>query len=269
MPGRQNFRPLGAESVHTNGMFPFSAKDDLPEILLVDDDLVSREVTATVLTMNGYAVHTADKGDEAARMLSDGSCSPGVILMDAQMPGLSGAELIAQLRSNSKASIFVVSASEPPREIADAADGFLLKPFDAEALRKLIDSGKPQREPSGLDPNDPVVNTEVLAQFRKMMPETAVRQIYTAVVSDLGKRIDALTNAIERRDRAEVRRIGHAIKGGCGMAGAVQAAHLGALLEAAPLDPKDNQLDNSAALLRDLRTAARGLERMLEAELPA
>ncbi len=250
-------------------MFPFSTKDDLPEILLVDDDHVSREVTATVLTMTGYAVHTAENGEDAVKMLVDRNCNPGVILMDAQMPGLSGAELIAQLRTNCKASILAMSASEPPREIAEAADGFLLKPFNAEAVHKLIEGGKPRQEPAGLNPNDPVIKPDVLAQFRKLMPEAAVRQIYTAVVADLGKRIDALTSAIERRDGAEVRRIGHAIKGGCGMAGAVQAAHLGALLEAAALDPKDNQLDNSAALLRDLRTAARGLERMLEAELPA
>ncbi|MGB7266676.1 MAG: Hpt domain-containing protein, partial [Terracidiphilus sp.] len=95
------------------------------------------------------------------------------------------------------------------------------------------------------------------------------RQIYAAVVADLSRRIEALAGAIEHRDFAEIRRIGHAIKGGCGMAGAVQAAHLGALLEAAPGSPHDNQLDNSATLLRDLRTAAQGLERMLEAELPA
>jgi len=53
------------------------------------------------------------------------------------------------------------------------------------------------------------------------------------------------------------------------MAGALQAAHLGALLETTPLDPQDNQLDNSAILLRDLRAAARALERMLETELSA
>jgi len=270
VPVGQNFPPHSAKPVHTNGMFPFSAKNDLPEILLVDDDLVSREVTATVLTMNGYPVHTADKGEEAVKMLIDGRCSPSVMLMDAQMPGLSGAELIAQLRANSKAVIFVISASEPPREIAEAADAFLLKPFDAKALRKLIeDRRKPPSESSAVDPNEPVVNVEVLAQFRKMMPEAAVREIYTAVVEDLGRRIDALSSAIEKGDAAEVRRIGHAIKGGCGMAGAVQAAHVGALLEKSPLDPKDNQLDNSAALLRDLRTAARGLERMLEVGLPA
>jgi len=49
----------------------------------------------------------------------------------------------------------------------------------------------------------------------------------------------------------------------------VQAAHVGAMLESSPLEPKDNQLDNSEALLHDLRDAARGLERMLDAELPA
>ena len=250
-------------------MFPLSPKSDLAEVLLVDDDLVSREVTATLLTMTGYNVHAADSGQQAVRMISDGSCKPGVILMDAQMPGLSGLELINQLRAACKAAIIAISASEPPREVADAADGFLMKPFSVDSLHKLIEGHKPKREPATIDPNDPVVNMEVLSQFRKMMPETAVRQIYKAVVVDLGKRIDALTSAIAKGDTAEVRRIGHAIKGGCGMAGAVQAAHLGAMLEAAPLEPKDNQLDNSEALLHDLRDAARGLERMLDAELPA
>jgi HPt (histidine-containing phosphotransfer) domain-containing protein len=102
-----------------------------------------------------------------------------------------------------------------------------------------------------------------------MMPEPAVRQIYAAVVADLSRRIKALAAAIAKRDIAEVRRIGHAIKGGCGMAGALQTAHLGALLESTPLKPQDNQLDNSAILLRDLRAAASALERMLEDEFSA
>jgi CheY-like chemotaxis protein len=269
MPGRQNFPPAGAWPVQTNFMFPLNAKNDLPEVLLIDDDLVSREVTATLLTMSGYSVHTADGGEEAVRMVAGGTIKPGVVLMDAQMPGLSGIGLISQLRANSKAPVFALSASEPPREVADAVDGFLLKPFNIDALQELIEGSRPKPERAALDPADPVVNMEVLEQFRKMMPETAVRQIYKAVVVDLGQRIDALTSAIAKGDAAEVRRIGHAIKGGCGMAGAVQVAHLGAMLEAAPLESKDNQLDNSAALLRDLRAAAQGLERMLDAELPA
>jgi CheY-like chemotaxis protein len=254
--------------MHTRGMFPFANQNDLPVVLLIDDDLVSREVAATLLTLNGYTVHTAEEGSVAVKSLAEGAYRPGVILMDAQMPGLSGAELIVELRNHTKAPVYLISASQPPPETASAADGFLLKPFDLEALRKLTSPS--QAEPaSALDPNQPVVKAEVLAKFREMMPEPAVRQIYEAVVTDLGRRIEALSSAIAKGDAAEIRRIGHAIKGGCGMAGAVQAARVGALLEAAPLEPKDNQLDNSAALLRDLRAAALGLERMLNAELPA
>jgi HPt (histidine-containing phosphotransfer) domain-containing protein len=106
-----------------------------------------------------------------------------------------------------------------------------------------------------------------------MMPEAAVKQIYTAIVADLLKRLPALEAAIAKGDAAEVRHIGHAIKGGCGMAGAQQASRIGALLQAEELDssvgPGRNHLDDSARLLSDLRAAARNLESMLVREFPA
>jgi len=250
-------------------MFSRAAQSELPVVLLIDDDLVSREVTATLLTMSGYTVHTAASGSASLEMLASGICRPGVILMDAQMPGLSGKELIAELRAYSQTHIYVISGSKPLPELAAAADGFLIKPFTSENLHKLLDGHNAQPDLTMLDPNDPIVSKEVLAQFRRLMPERAVREIYSAVVADLSRRIEALGAAIALGDAAEVHRIGHAIKGGCGMAGALQAAHLGALLESAAVGSEDNQLDNSTILLHDLRTAAQGLERMLEAELSA
>jgi CheY-like chemotaxis protein len=255
--------------MHTKCMFSHAGQSQLPVVLLIDDDLVSREVTATLLTMSGYTVHTAVDGDSSLEMLASGDCLPGVILMDAQMPGLSGTELMTKIRARCEARIFIISGSNPPAELTAAADGFLIKPFTPDALNRLLDGRQSVPALSLLDPNDPVVSSEVLTQFRRMMPEPAVRQIYAAVVDDLTHRIEALGVAIAKGDTAEVRRIGHAIKGGCGMAGAVQAAHLGALLEAATLAPEDNQLDNSATLLRDLRVAAQGLERMLDSKLTA
>jgi CheY-like chemotaxis protein len=255
-------------------MFERTSQDALPLVLLIDDDLVSREVTATVLTMNGYIVHTAEGGAAALALLTAAedrpqALQPDVILTDSQMPGLNGTQLIGELRARSQARIYVVSGSSPPPELTAAADGFLLKPFSADAFRKLLEGGKPERGASLVNandpvPNEPVVSPEILAQFRKLMPEPAVRQVYEAVVTDLGRRIEALGAAMARGDSAEIRRIGHAIKGGCGMAGALEAARLGALLESG-----DNQLDNSAVLLRDLRAAARRLQNMLDAEMPA
>ena len=249
-------------------MIPPGLPHDLPVVLLIDDDFVSREVNATVLTLSGYTVHTADNGEAAVALLKARVCEPEAILMDVQMPGLGGVELIAALRKLcAKSALYVISGSRPPAEVAAAADGALIKPFAPAALHKLLQGRSPQPEVSFLDPAAPVVSAEVIRQLRKMMPEAAIREIYSAMVADLKRRIEALGMAISRHDAAEVRRIGHAIKGGCGMAGALQAAHLGALLESS--DPNDNHLDNTRALLRDLRTAAQALQRILDSELPA
>lgn len=248
----------------------------LPTVLLIDDDMVSREVIATVLTMSGYTVHTAADGAASLELLSAGKCLPEVILMDAQMPGLSGTRLIAELRSRGKAALFAISASNPPADVAAAADGFLLKPFSADALRKLLKQHRTQTRPlvasageSFLDPSQPIVKAETLAQLREMMPEARVREIYAVIVADLTLRQSALEVALAKGNAAEIRRIGHAISGGCGMAGALQAARLGALIESGVLEGEGNQLDNNSSVLRDLRSAAHNLERMLEAEFPA
>ena len=104
----------------------FQAQPSLPTVLLIDDDLVSREVMATVLTMSGYTVHTAAGGAAALELLDGGKCVPGVILMDAQMPGLSGIRLIEELRARSQAGVFAISGSGAPDDVVAAADGFLL-----------------------------------------------------------------------------------------------------------------------------------------------
>jgi HPt (histidine-containing phosphotransfer) domain-containing protein len=86
--------------------------------------------------------------------------------------------------------------------------------------------------------------------------------------------VNAIQAAVEKNDAAEVRRLGHSIKGGCAMAGAAQAARLGALIEEGALEvtgPQGyvNHLDNSAPVLEDLRSAAENLKRMLVVEFPS
>ncbi|MGA2560353.1 MAG: response regulator [Terracidiphilus sp.] len=248
-------------------------RQELPTVLLIDDDMVSREVMATMLTMSGYPVHTAADGSTALDVLGGGECVPGVILMDAQMPGLSGTQLIEKLRAHSLARLYLISASGPAEDVAAAADGFLLKPFDPESLTRLIEeqeaSSKPA-PPKGLDPEEQVVNPGTLAQLREMMPEAALRQIYEAIIADVGKRTTLLEVAVAKGDWPETRRIGHAIKGGGSMAGATQIARLGHLIEAGGLEPSTiNHVDDSLAIIHDLRAAAVNLQRILEAEFTA
>ncbi|HTX77901.1 MAG TPA: response regulator [Terracidiphilus sp.] len=232
----------------------------LPTVLLIDDDMVSREVMATVLTMNGYTVHTSSNAAEALSMLDSKTVIPNLILMDIQIPGMSGPELVRELRARSDSLLYAISASEIGPELRQQVDGFLLKPFGPDALEQLIDKDVPVARPvppAGLD----AIHPKTLADFRGMMSEAAVKEIYAAVAADLEQRYAALESAIERADRVEIRRIGHSIKGGCGMAGAVEAAHVGELLESGGDD-----LEYSRSLLPHFQTAIGNLKRMLDAE---
>lgn len=105
---------------------------------------------------------------------------------------------------------------------------------------------------------------KILAQLRAAMPEKSVRALYTVALADLHKRVDALEDAIKRGDAAMVRLIGHTIKGGCGIVGAAEAAHLGALLEV-----ESDKLDNSPAIVLRLHAAAEHLKYILDAEFKA
>jgi CheY-like chemotaxis protein len=252
-------------------MLGIGEKHELPTILLIDDDLVSREVIATVLTLHGHMVHSAEDGNQALQILEQGSVAPAVVLLDTQLPGLSGPELIASLRQLGQDEIILISGTTPSDDLIAAADGFLLKPFGAEDLQKLLNQHKPKiNQPEIADAEDLVINPDTLAQFRQLMPESTVREIYTAAVTDLHKRLAALEKAIAAGDRDEVRRIGHAIKGGCGMAGAMQAAKIGAFLESRSESGSGiDQLDNYRDALQELYSATQRLERMLEKEFPA
>lgn len=242
-------------------MLGMGTQKDLPTVLLIDDDMVSREVMATMLTMGGFTTHTAESGSDSLAILDDGACTPGVILMDTQMPGLSGSDLVRELRVRTKAVLYAISASNAPADILEGTDGFLMKPFGAEELQNALEKRHKEPERSPLS-EAPVINTATLGQLRSVMPESGVREIFAAVTSDLEKRLTLIETAIARGDSAEVKRLGHAIKGGCSMAGAMQAARVGQLLE-----NRGDDLEYSRSLLPHLRAASENLKRILEAEL--
>ena len=235
----------------------------LPGILLIDDDAISREVLAMMLEMHGFPVESAEDGRQALDHLDQASTLPGVILMDTQMPGVSGVRLIKALRHRIKtagatARIVAISGSEVDDSILRAADGFLLKPIQVESLLELLNAtsnaqeglehsiGAPAAAESVAHSEAPVgsdtaavdsaieshINPVVLSKFRGMMPASAVREVYAAVASDLESRLATLAAAIDNGDAVEVARIAHTIKGGCGMVGLTSATEAAARLEA-------------------------------------
>jgi CheY-like chemotaxis protein len=241
-------------------MLGIGADHNLPSVLLIDEEMISREVIATLLTLNGFTLQTASDSAGGLDMLRTGDCSPEVILVNVQAAGPTGAELIRELRKLSRAALYAMGNGQPEKALQDAVDAYLEKPVAGETLQRLLSAHAKQFSPlSSRIAAEPVVNPVTLAQFRQVMPEATVREVYAAVSADIRKRIPMLEEAIALKDRIQVRQIGHSIKGGCGMAGALQAARIGALLE-----EESDELSNSAALRDELQGALERLERMLE-----
>ncbi len=108
-------------------------------VLVVDDDAAVRELVATVLEEEGYAVCTAASGSEALAVAWREQ--PAVVVMDVAMPGLDGLSACRRMRADERlAALPVVLMSSQPvagDELCRCrADNFLPKPFD---ITRLVD----------------------------------------------------------------------------------------------------------------------------------
>lgn len=109
-----------------------------PQVLLVEDDEMLREVMAEALRSEGYSFETARDGDEA--MEKAYRLNPAVVLLDIDLPGQSGYLVAAKLKI-ARPSPKVLFVTALPRGQCDRiatflrVDGILHKPF---AIRKLL-----------------------------------------------------------------------------------------------------------------------------------
>lgn len=234
------------------------------ELLLVDDDELSREVLELLLTAEGYEVIAVDAGEAAlAEMERRMGRLPTVILTDIQMPGLSGAELASCLRSRCGDSMVLLgmSGSRPEQDVVEAFDGFLLKPFTMQDLAAVLDASAQAAPPSAAAAADssarPSLDDTTYRQMSAMMPRQQVHQLYTMALQDVEKRLAAIQMAANQGDAAEYKREAHAIKGGCGMIGALELQSLAARME------EEDTGANHVASLDEMLVACERLRRIL------
>jgi two-component system chemotaxis response regulator CheY len=109
-------------------------------VLLVDDDLVLRDILQDVLECEGYNVIPAADGRQALEFLrtSGGSVdAPALMILDLMMPLVNGWQVLDAIEDDPKLQVpvIVVSASGPARQEGRAT--FLRKPFN---LVELLDT---------------------------------------------------------------------------------------------------------------------------------
>ncbi len=111
-----------------------------PRVLVVDDDPLIREAMTMVLTYSGYAVETAENGQQALEAV--GSDATAVVLMDLQMPVMDGLTFLRVARRQGiRVPIVLVGGDLDGAGLAKAvgADGFVAKPFRPSVLLAMVE----------------------------------------------------------------------------------------------------------------------------------
>jgi two-component system NtrC family response regulator len=110
------------------------------KLLVVDDNPVILQILSLMLTRFGHGVDTASNGLEAIRLLEQ--CRYDVVVTDADMPQLDGAQLCKFLKSQLP-DIHVIGMSGDPtslKELENAgADSCLPKPFGVDEIQSAIE----------------------------------------------------------------------------------------------------------------------------------
>ncbi len=118
------------------------------EVLIADDDPVSRRMLEAFLTKSGYLVVTAVDGVDALKILT-AEDSPSLAILDWMMPGLEGPQVCARARAlldRPYVYILLLTARSEKQDLLNGlqsgADDYLTKPFDAQELRARLHVGQ-------------------------------------------------------------------------------------------------------------------------------
>ncbi|MCX2952556.1 response regulator [Lentzea sp. NEAU-D7] len=112
-------------------------------VLVVEDEDPVRRYTVSLLEELGFTVLQAIDGIEAIAVLRERSAEIGVMLLDHSMPGLSGEEVLAELKREGLTVPVVLTSgydrtSLERRFSAHEIAGYLQKPFRLETLDETI-----------------------------------------------------------------------------------------------------------------------------------
>jgi two-component system KDP operon response regulator KdpE len=114
--------------------------ENLPRILVIDDELAIRRFLHTVLSSEEFSLHEAENGH--AGLAAAATVRPDVILLDLGLPDLDGIEVIKRVREWSQVPIIVLSVRDRENDKVDAldagADDYLTKPFGVGELMARI-----------------------------------------------------------------------------------------------------------------------------------
>jgi two-component system, cell cycle response regulator DivK len=112
-------------------------------ILIVEDNEKNRKLERDILQFHGYRTAEADNAEDGVALARESR--PALILMDIQLPGMSGIEALGHLRADTTTRdipIVAVTASammqDRQRILAAGFDGYQSKPIDVKGFVQMV-----------------------------------------------------------------------------------------------------------------------------------
>jgi len=113
------------------------------KILLVEDNEINQELALELLSNGGVITTVAGNGQEAVDMVFDDS-EIGLVLMDGNMPTMTGIEAVRKIRAFGKTTPIVMVTTESEKEkvieaIKTGANDYLVKPFNPKDIQAKLE----------------------------------------------------------------------------------------------------------------------------------
>ncbi len=247
-------------------------------ILVVEDNLTNQMVARGMLDQLGHRTVTAGNGEEALAILAREDFD--LVFMDVQMPGMSGLEATARIRSGEarvrEQGVPIVAmtahAGDGDRQncLDSGMDDYITKPVTMDQLAEVIGRNLyPQRAdeavaagqvapPGAPGRRAPFQRADFLRQVGD--DEQLYREILQVFVDDSTERMAVLRQALDAGDAATVAGESHTIKGGALNVQARSMSTIAAELEAMG---RRQQLEHAASLLDEMAAELNNIARQI------
>ena len=210
---------------------PASAPARALRVLVAEDNPTNQKLIETLLRQKGHQVTVVADGRDAVDRAAGGPFD--VILMDVQMPEMSGLEATAAIRARERAEgghvpivALTASAMAGDREecLACGMDGYISKPLRPDELFATIDSlcappggtsGSADVPPADVDPTRAIDLDRLLAGFDGNA--RLVRDVVDVFLQDAPATLERIRDAARARDARALGAAAHTLKGSAGL----------------------------------------------------
>ncbi len=217
--------------------------EKVPVVLLVDDNMVNRQVAGEILKKSGCDVEVAVNGQDAINKAQKRHYD--VIFMDIQMPdmdGVTATKKIKELGIENLAPIVAMTAysmkEDKERFIKSGLDDYISKPIKANELlnkiRSLLNIQRDDKtiEYQTVEKEVSIINQDVVDQLKKYGGEEMVMNVFTDFENESSEQIESCILSLNDGNYENILINLHTLKGNAGTLGIEQVSNLTIEIEA-------------------------------------